>query len=218
MKSNREFVERLFYILDGENTDIKNKTVSEVVDCILEILRGDVQVGDITDLVYNRYVAEKIRDGLSLEKAQLREEAKTKLAQSHAKLESQFERRVQTAVELQGIYKVIKDKFMSDPSFLDYALLQIQRDVRNSKKKGDYPFLYKMTLEHCDKQQFIDSLISEHGTDLIKDYRQELKDELLKKYRSEILNEIKCEMTQETTIIDGMKNEIKRELIKKMFC
>lgn len=106
---------------------------------------------------------------------------------------------------------------MPDPSFIDHALTQIQHDVRNRKNKGEYPFLYKMTMEHCDKQQFIDSLISEHGADLINDYRQELKDELLKKHRSEILKEIKREMAQDASIVDGIKNDIGREVIKKMF-
>ena len=80
MKYSREFVERLYSILDCEfdceEDENSDATVSEVIDYILDTLRGDVEFGDVTDLIYNRYAAEKIRSGLTLEKAKLREETK----------------------------------------------------------------------------------------------------------------------------------------------
>lgn len=215
-----KFVEQLCGMLrfkEDDDDEISDQIIADVMDLIFCALQGDTDLGDISSLIHDRYVVEKIKSGLASEKLQFREEAKEKLNVARVKLDAQFESRVQAAVELQGIYKVIEERFISDPSFLNYALSQIQRDVRESKKNGNYPFLFKMTLDYCDKQQFLNLLIAEHGKELIEEYRQELKEELLKKHRPEILIEIKKELIQDQAVVEGLKNEIRRDLVKKMF-
>lgn len=149
-EAHEEFVDGLRKIIEDEESDD-----SDVIDYILDALRGDVDAGDISDLIHDRYVTEKIKQRLDIEAQQLVEQNKKKLHAAQARLETQFEKRVQSACELQGIYGVVRDKLLSDPSFLGHALTQIQRDIRESKENGKYPFLYSMTLEHCDQQQLI---------------------------------------------------------------
>lgn len=209
--SYHKFLNELRNIFDREEND------NDAIEYIYSALKGEVDAGDISDLIHDRYVVEKIKDGLFLESQKLREENKKKLDLAQSRLEAQFEQRVQNEVELQGIYKVVKDKFISDKSFVEYALRQIQQDVKDSKENEIYPFLYQMTIDCCDKNKIIEFLIFEYGDELIEEYRQEIKSILLERHSKEILSEIKKEMSKNSNFIEGLKDEIKQEIIKKMF-
>ena len=211
-EAHEEFVNELRNILSDEECD-----TSDVFNYILDALRGDVDAGDISDLIHDRYVTEKIKQGVEIKAQQLAEQNQRKLRAAQAEIENQFEKRVQTACELQGIYGVVRDKLMSDPSFLGYAISQIQSDIRRSKTNGEYPFLYKMTLEHCDEKQFIAALIKEYGDSLLVEYRNQLKDQLLQAHRQDLIEELRKELRHDERILEQLRSEIKNELVKTMF-
>lgn len=209
---HEDFLRELSRMLYDEDRD-----PSEVFPYILDALKGEVEVGDISDLVYDRYIVDKIKDGVKAKALELEERNKKKLRAAEARLESTFERRVQSACELEGIYRVVKEKFLSDEAFLAYALDEIMKDVRKSKKAGKYPFLYRMTLEHCDHGMLIASLIEQYGGSLLAEYKQELRAELKYAHQEDLLNEIRNELRQDKGLLEKLKAEIKAELVKAMF-
>ena len=211
-ESHEEFLRELSRMLYDEDRD-----PSEVLPYILDALKGEVEVGDISDLVYDRYIVDKIKEGVKAKALELEERNKTRLRAAEARLEATFERRVQSACELQGIYRVVEEKFLSDEAFLTYALDEIKKDIRKSKKAGKYPFLYRMTLEHCDQGLLIASLIEQHGGSLLAEHWEELRRELKETHQEDLLNEIRTEMQQDDSLMEKLQAEIKAELVKAMF-
>jgi hypothetical protein len=211
-ENQEEFLRELSRMLYDEDRD-----PSEVLPYILDALKGEVEVGDISDLVYDRYIVDKIKEGVKAKALELEERNKTKLRAAEARLESTFERRVQSACELQGIYRVVKEKFLSDKAFLAYALDEIKKDLRKSKKAGKYPFLYRMTLEHCDHGLLIASLIDQYGDSLLAEFREELRTELKEVHQEDLLNELTSEMRQDESLIEKLQAEIKADLVRAMF-
>lgn len=203
----RPFAEMVRDYYERDATDL------DYIKLFASALRGDFECGDISSWVYQVYIASKVRDNTLIERNRLKAEMENKLI----KIKEDFNSKVESEMELRGIYQLIREKFLSDSNFVSYALSKIQQDVKSSKDAGTYPFLYEITLEKCDQSMLVKFLTEEYKEELIEKYRRELKDELLEKYHKEVICIIKEELMKDMDLALKIKEEIKKEVVKSMF-
>ncbi len=195
----------------------KNASDEAYIDLFVSALRGEFDFGSITCLVYNRYIASRVKENTRLERKRLKAEMQRKLESARAKIKEEFMERIDAEVELRGIYQIVRDKFLSDPAFLNLAISKIMEDVKKSKDDGEYSLLYEMTLQRCDQSIIAKVVAHEYAEDLLVRFAPAIKAELADIHRQELLKSIKGELMKDTQTISEIKDEIKRELVQGMF-
>jgi len=195
----------------------KNASDDAYIDLFVSALRGEFDFGSISSLVFNKYIASRVKENTRQESKRLKVVMQRKLELARASIKGEFAARIDTEVELRGIYQVVRDKFLSDPAFLNLAVSKILEDVKKSKDDGEYPILYEMTLQRCDQAMIAKVLAQEYADDLILRFGPAIRTELLDIHRQKLLAEIKSELLKDEQIIAEIREEIKRDLVQSMF-
>jgi hypothetical protein len=205
----------------------ENISSSVFFKSLINELKKEYIAGSEYGFVYKDYIEPLIAKRIEAYRLKLIAEAnddyqknmeclQTEYSEKMEKLEHDYLKK-KGELELEAIYRTIDEKIINEPGFLSIALKKIQDDVLASKNRGEFPHLYEMTLKKCNQELLVKFLVDRFREDLLVRFESSLKAGLLKTYKDELLQKVKNDLMADKNIIEGIKVEIKRDLLRQMF-
>ncbi len=80
---------------------------------------------------------------------------------------------------------------MNEPGFLNMAFKKTQDDVMASKNRGEFSYLYGMTLKKCNQELLVKYLVQHLGEYLLVRFESSIKAALLLSCKAELMKKQK---------------------------
>lgn len=200
----------------------------EFIDLIIDALKGDVDAGEINDLVqgvaYDELKRSIYAEASSEAYQEVEEELNAEYSAKEKDLEEEYEEKVaecEEQLELGVMYELIEKRFLTKPDFLDYVLSKIKEDLLQSKEKEIYPFIYEATLERIDQKELTNFLLDNFKDDLISRYSEEIKNDLFSEDNygiiADLIKEIKTELRNDKIFVEKVRADAIKDIAKKIF-